>query len=67
MIDPLGLPVDDFWSHSLGKSRLREVVVVALAIPPSVDTFRKAFNLGTANNKFPKAVASRCENRQSSL
>ena len=64
MIGPLGLPVDDFRSHSLGKSRLREVVV---AIPPSVDTFRKAFNLGTANNKFPKAVASRCENRQSSL
>ena len=65
MIDPHGLPVDDFWSHSLGKSRLCEVVVVA--IPPSVDTFRKAFNLGTANNKFPKAVASRFENRQSSL
>ena len=64
MIGPLGLPVDDFRSHSLGKSRLREVVV---AIPPSVDTFRKAFNLGTANNKFPKAVANRCENRQSSL
>ena len=65
MIDPLDLPVDDFWSHSLGKSRLREVVLVA--IPPGVDTFRKAFDLGTVNNKFPKAVASRCENRQSSL
>ena len=39
MIDPHGLPVDDFWSHSLGKSWLRGVLV---AIPPSVDTFQKS-------------------------
>ena len=39
MIDPYGLPVDDFWSHSLGKSWLRGVLV---AIPPSVDTFQKS-------------------------